>query len=438
MKKGFVTTKDTEVLSLSSPSSGLQRDKSVSLEFESMINLSRQNSDLSFMSMSSKDKRKTVLLQDSNDFDNNPITDLPSLDTFDNVGDSPRILRRTSHDNMSILEFAFQPYSDKKFEPGIQASLSTDILDSFKDNPCFDINNIFRNDSMDDGNFGQITVGADSDDNNLSETEYFRSDTTDHEREKKKQKTDKITKHKAANDTDSKSPKSLKPNPRQITLVHNTDLYAHPEDKDTESMGNDNAQAQLSYASDSAYNNTYSLHADKTAYNNRGKYRCGRCGKLKNNHECEYEEALTCDKGIQTLATKILINEKGNNLEITDRIMIINTQRVSIQDETFSTNIHRQYGFGIDTSTATRPSIADTLPNIIMPATSASATFTRKIGNLAPGCYFARDSSGQYYHVDDEGVSTKLITIDENRFLGLDGKTYVNATGGAVAPNKAK
>jgi hypothetical protein len=336
---------------------------------------------------------------------------------------------------MSILEFGFQPYSDKKFEPGIQASLSIDIMDSYKDNPCFDITNIFRNDSNDDGNFGQITVGADSDDNNLSETEFFRSDTTDHERVKKKQKTDKITKHKAANDTENKS---LKTSPK-ITLVHNTDLYADAEDKDIDSMIDDgNAQSQLSYGSDSGHNNAYSLHADKNAYNNRGKYRCGRCGKLKNNHECEYEEALTCDKGIQTLATKILINEKGNNLEITDRIMIINTQRVSIQDETFSTNSQRQFGFGIDSSTATRPSIADTVPNIIMPATSASATFTRKIGNLAPGCYFARDSSGQYYHVDDEGVSTKLITIDENRFLGLDGKTYVNATGGAVAPNKAK
>ncbi len=436
----------TEVFSISSPSNGLSNDKTLGLDFDdSIIDLSRQNSDLSSISISYKSKRKNHFDQDiSTELDANPISGLPSIDAFDNSTDSPRILRRTSTDDINILEFSFQPDSDKKGEPGIHHSLSTDIMDiTFRENSSFDkdifSNSIFRNDSMDDGNFGHITVTDSLDDDNISETNYMKSDeeSIENKRVIKKPKIDKITNNKTSNDAGSKSPISTKSNSK-TNASSITNKNTHSESKDTDTLLDDNiALALQTNTSESDYN-MYSDHAEKLAINFRGKYRCGRCGKLKNNHDCEYEEALTCDRETQTLTKKILINEKGNNLEKTDRILVINTSRSSIHDNGIHTTMQmHQNGLGAASGTTSlKTSIADSLPNIIMPATSA--TYTPRVGYLAPGCYFARDPSGQYYHVDASGVTTKLVTFG-NYFFGLDGFKYfnnsINGTGNAM-PDK--
>ena len=419
---------------MSSPSNGLSNDKTFGFDLDPIINLSRQNSGLSvtLYSSTSKTKGKNNSYQD---FGNYPISGLPSEDAFDNSTDSLRILRRTSTDDINILEFSFQPDSDKKGESGIYPTLSTDMLDiSFRET-SFDkdifSNGVFRNDSMDDGNYGQISVTRsldDSvtrslDDDHVSETNYMKSDEESIEniRVIKKPKIDKVVDNKMSRDAGGKSPGGTKSNSKThaSSITHK---YKHSESKDTD----DNTAISLgTYSSECAYN-ICSEDADKAAFNFRGKYRCGRCGKLKNNHECEYEEALTCDRETQTLTRKILINERGNNLEKTDRVLVINTSRLSIHDGGINTTMQR-YQNGFSRASGTTTSIADTLPNIIMPATSLAATHTPRVGYLAPGCYLKRDESGQCYHVNASGVTTKLATFG-SFFFGLDGFKYLTSS----------
>lgn len=145
----------------------------------------------------------------------------------------------------------------------------------------------------------------------------------------------------------------------------------------------------------------------------RGRYRCGRCGQLKTNHNCEFvEEASMCSTASQT-AKDIIDPVSGAPFE-GDQVLVI-TNRSNI-NETYDPVIPEVAYF---TSAGTMMGLSnpeDVTSTVWLMGVSGEKFYA--VGDI-PG--YAVDVHGNYAYIDDIG-NLIPVTVDEK-----EGKIYCDA-----------